>query len=49
MKLLNTLLASAKNFVRKHIVDSEEALWPNLTPMERAEDERKIKEADVRS
>jgi hypothetical protein len=49
MKLLTTILASAKNLVRKHIVDAEENLWPNRTPMERAEEERKIKDADVRS
>ncbi len=48
-KLISALRAALKNFVRKHVVDSEENLWPNHTPLERHEEERRIKALDMRN
>lgn len=41
--------AALDRFVRAHIVDDEENLWPNRTPEERAEEERNLKFRDAAS
>ena len=41
-KLISAVRAALKSFVKKHIVDSEENLWPNRSALERLEDDRRV-------
>ena len=46
-KIIGRIRLVTKAFVRNHIIDHEENIWPNMSAMELHEAERRTLQADV--